>query len=185
MGQTLLIKNMVCARCKSTIIDLLESKGLDIESIELGKIIVKQEVIEHYTAIKNQLKDLGFELIEDESKMLIEKIKVVVIQCVSENNVNAIFSKISKEIDKNDSAISKLFSKSEGITLEKYIINLKIEKVKEYIQLNQLNFSEIAHNLNYNNSSHLAKQFKTVTGMSMSEYRKLQDWDRKELDQIV
>ena len=185
MAHTLLIKNMVCARCKSTIRELLERHALEIDSIELGKVVVKQDIKENYNAIKNELKQLGFELIEDESTMLIEQIKVVVIQCISENNVDDIFSKITKELGKNESAISKLFSKSEGITLEKYIINLKIEKVKEYIQLNQLNFSEIAYNLNYNNSSHLAKQFKTVTGMSMSEYRKLQDWDRKALDQIV
>ncbi|QCX38336.1 helix-turn-helix transcriptional regulator [Aureibaculum algae] len=185
MAHTLLIKNMVCARCKSTILELLESIGLEIESIELGKVVVKQDIKDHYKTIKNGLKNLGFELIEDELVVLIENIKVLVIQCISENNVVDIFSKITKEIGKNDATISKIFSKSEGITLEKYIINLKIEKVKEYIQLNQLNFSEIAYNLNYNNSSHLAKQFKTVTGMSMSEYRKLQNWDRKELDRIV
>ncbi len=176
---------MVCARCKSTIIALLTRNGLDIESIELGKVVVKQDLNSNYDTIKTALKDLGFELIEDEAKVLVEQVKVIVIQCISENNSDHIISKITKEIGKNDSAISKLFSKSEGITLEKYIINLKIEKVKEYIQLNQLNFSEIAYNLNYNNSSHLAKQFKSITGMSMSEYRKSQDWDRKELDQIV
>ena len=185
MGQTLIIKNMVCARCKSTIIELLTRNGFDIESIELGKVVVKQDLNSNYDTIKTALKNLGFELIEDESKVLVEQVKVLVIQCISENDSESIISKITKEIGKNDSAISKLFSKSEGITLEKYIINLKIEKVKEYIQLNQLNFSEIAYNLNYNNSSHLAKQFKSITGMSMSEYRKSQDWDRKELDQIV
>jgi AraC-like DNA-binding protein len=185
MGHTFIIKNMVCARCKSTIVELLTRNGLDIESIELGKVVVKQDLISNYNDIKSGLKDLGFELIEDEVMVLIERVKVVVIQSISENNLNPVISKITKEIGKNESAISKLFSKSEGITLEKYIINLKIEKVKEYIQLNQLNFSEIAYHLNYNNSSHLAKQFKSVTGMSMSEYKKLQDWDRKELDQIV
>ncbi|WP_179335220.1 helix-turn-helix domain-containing protein [Winogradskyella costae] len=185
MGHTLIIKNMVCARCKSTIVDLLERHGLDIESIALGKVVVKQDFKTKYDLIKSELKDLGFELIEDESKALIEQIKVLVIQYISENTSEPIISKITKEIGKNDSAISKLFSKSEGLTLEKYIINLKIEKVKEYIQLNQLNFSEIAYQLNYNNSSHLAKQFKSVTGMSMTDYKKLQDWDRKALDQIV
>ena len=185
MGHTLIIKNMVCARCKSTIVDLLERHGLDIESIALGKVVVKQDLTPKYDIIKSELKDLGFELIEDESKALIEQIKVLVIQFISENTSEPIISKITKAIGKNDSAISKLFSKSEGLTLEKYIINLKIEKVKEYIQLNQLNFSEIAYQLNYNNSSHLAKQFKSVTGMSMTDYKKLQDWDRKTLDQIV
>ncbi|SDI54036.1 helix-turn-helix domain-containing protein [Winogradskyella thalassocola] len=185
MGHTLIIKNMVCARCKSTIVDLLERHGLDIESIALGKVVVKQDFNPKYDVIKSELKDLGFELIEDESKALIELIKVLVIQFISENTSEPIISKITQAIGKNDSAISKLFSKSEGLTLEKYIINLKIEKVKEYIQLNQLNFSEIAYQLNYNNSSHLAKQFKSVTGMSMTHYKKLQDWDRKALDQIV
>jgi YesN/AraC family two-component response regulator len=185
MGHTLIIKNMVCARCKSTIVDLLERHGLDIESLALGKVVVKQDFKTKYDLIKSELKDLGFELIEDESKALIEQIKVLVIQYISENTSEPIISKITKEIGKNDSAISKLFSKSEGLTLEKYIINLKIEKVKEYILLNQLNFSEIAYQLNYNNSSHLAKQFKSVTGMSMTDYKKLQDWDRKALDQIV
>ena len=139
----------------------------------------------NYNIIKNGLKELGFELIEDEAKVLVERVKVLVIQSVLENNSESIISKITKEIGKNDSAISKLFSKSEGITLEKYIINLKIEKVKELIQLGQLNFSEIAYTLNYKTSSHLARQFKAITGMSMSDYKNLQDWDRKELDQIV
>ena len=81
--------------------------------------------------------------------------------------------------------MSKLFSKTEGMTIEKYEINLKIEKVKELIQLGQLNFSEIAYILNYNNSGHLAKQFKNVTGMSMTEFKNLHKWNRKSLDQIV
>jgi AraC-like DNA-binding protein len=86
---------------------------------------------------------------------------------------------------KSYSILSKTFSKSEGITLEKYFINLKIEKVKEYIQLQELNFSEIAYSLNYKNSSHLAKQFKQVTGMSMTDFKNLQIDNRKPLDEIV
>ena len=62
---------------------------------------------------------------------------------------------------------------------------LKMEKVKEEIQMDNKTFSEIAYDLNYKSSSHLAKQFKTVTGMSMSEYKNVQDWNRKSLDQIV
>ena len=85
MGHTLIIKNMVCARCKSTIVDLLERHGLDIESIALGKVVVKQDLTPKYDIIKSELKDLGFELIEDESKALIEQIKVLVIQFISEN----------------------------------------------------------------------------------------------------
>ena len=92
---------------------------------------------------------------------------------------------MSKTLNKSYSTLSKLFSKTEGITIEKYEINLKVEKVKELIQLGQLNFSEIAYSLDYNNSSHLARQFKKITGMSMTEFKNLQNWDRKSIDQIV
>lgn len=83
------------------------------------------------------------------------------------------------------SVISKLFSSNEGLTIEKYFIRLKIEKAKEYIQMGNLSFSEIAYTLNYKSGSHLAKQFKTITGMSMSNFKNLQLWDRQPLDRIV
>jgi AraC-like DNA-binding protein len=88
-------------------------------------------------------------------------------------------------MNKEYSMLSKLFSAKEGLTIEKYFILLKMEKVKEEIQMDNKTFSEIAYDLNYKSSSHLAKQFKTVTGMSMSEYKNVQDWNRKSLDQIV
>jgi len=71
------------------------------------------------------------------------------------------------------------------LTIEKYFILLKMEKVKEEIQMGNKTFSEIAYDLDYKSSSHLAKQFKSVTGMSMSDYKKLQEWNRRPLDQIV
>ena len=74
---------------------------------------------------------------------------------------------------------------NEGVSIEKYRINLQMEKVKEMIQLGELNFSEIAYSLNYNSSGHLAKQFKHETGMSMTEFKNLRKWDRKSIDDIV
>ena len=107
------------------------------------------------------------------------------IQKLEDQELSNLSAFVPKMFNKSFSALSKLFSKREGITIEKYLINLKIEKVKELIQLGQLNFSEIAYSLNYNNSSHLSKQFKSNTGMSMSDYKNLQNWDRKPLDGIV
>jgi len=185
MKHKLLIKNMVCGRCKTTVLKLFNDAKIEIESIELGKVVVKNNQNIDYKKIEDSLIEKGFELIKDSSDMLIEKIKVSMIKRVTENNTLNILSEITKELDKNYATISKIFSRSEGITLEKYLINLKIEKVKELIQLNQLNFTEIAYSLNYNNSSHLAKQFKSITGISMTEYRKSQNWNRKGLDQIV
>jgi len=176
---------MVCNRCKMTIINLLDDEGYEIESIQLGKIVVKEHFSNDYVKLEEKLNVLGFEVIKEPSKALVEKIKINLILHIERNDTDEILGKLEAAIGKSYSALSKTFSKSEGITLEKYLINLKIEKAKELIQLNQLNFSEIAYSLNYKNSSHLSKQFKQVTGMSMSEYKKLQNGYRKELDQIV
>ncbi|AEH00157.1 AraC family transcriptional regulator [Lacinutrix sp. 5H-3-7-4] len=185
MNHILHIKNMVCNRCKMTIINLLDDEGFEVESIQLGKIVVKEQSSDDYVRLETQLNALGFEVIKDPTKALIEKIKINLIQHIEKNETDEILGKLESEIGKSYSTLSKTFSKSEGITLEKYFINLKIEKAKEYIQLNQLNFSEIAYNLNYKNSSHLSKQFKQVTGMSMTDYKSLQYGDRKSLDEIV
>lgn len=168
-----------------TILKLLNDEGIEVESIQLGKVVVKEQPSIDDIKIEEQLNALGFEVIKDPAKALVEKIKINLIQHIEKNVTNEILGKLEAAMGKSYSTLSKTFSKSEGITLEKYLINLKIEKAKEFIQLNQLNFSEIAYSLNYKNSSHLAKQFKVVTGMSMTEYKALQNGDRKSLDQIV
>jgi AraC-like DNA-binding protein len=176
---------MVCNRCKTIIEQQFKSEGYEVESIELGKVVVKGEKEIDFIKLEESLKAEGFELINKASEVLIEKIKISMIQKLKKNDVENILSELPKELGKSYSMLSRYFSKSEGMTLEKYLINLKIEKVKEHIQINHLNFSEIAYSLNYNNSSHLAKQFKSVTGISMSQYKKLQNWNRRELDKIV
>lgn len=185
MTQTIHIKNMVCNRCVTMVRQLFDNHYFDVESIVLGQVNIRESKKSNYLKLEADLKENGFEVIKGESETLIEKIKIRLIQKIEKHQMNDILLLLAKEFGKTYSTLSRLFSKSEGITLEKYLINLKIEKVKEHIQLKQLNFSEIAHSLNYNNSSHLAKQFKSVTSMSMSQYKKLQDWNRKGLDQIV
>lgn len=185
MNQILHIKNMVCNRCKMTIINLLDDEGYEVESIQLGKIVVKEQSSNDYARLETQLNALGFELIKEPSKALVEKIKIAILQQIEKGVNEVVLTNLADDLGKNYALLSKTFSKSEGITLEKYFINLKIEKAKEYIQLNQHNFSEIAYSLNYKNSSHLSKQFKQVTGMSMTDYKNLQYGDRKSLDEIV
>lgn len=185
MTHTFFIKNMVCNRCKLTVLQLLNTKGFEVESIQLGKIIVVENPNNNYVEFEKELNDLGFELIKDPSKALVEKIKIALIQQLEKGDNEVVLSKLADDLGKNYALLSKTFSRSEGMTLEKYFINLKIEKAKEYVQLNQYNFSEIAYSLNYKNSSHLAKQFKQVTGMSMTDYKNLHNGDRKSLDEIV
>tara|TARA_R110002049_G_scaffold308159_1_gene511174 strand:+ start:2334 stop:2864 length:531 start_codon:yes stop_codon:yes gene_type:complete len=176
---------MVCNRCKTTIYTELQKAGFDIDAIELGQMILNSDSPDDELKVQSILKHHGFELIKDASKALVEKIKIALIKLMEKGDNEVVLTKLADNLGKNYALLSKTFSKSEGITLEKYFINLKIEKAKEYIQLNQHNFSEIAYSLNYKNSSHLSKQFKHVTGMSMRDYKNLQDGDRKSLDEIV
>jgi len=127
----------------------------------------------------------GFELIEDVDQTYIVDIKKHLIHALDDRSDQNLSEYLAKKLGKEYSALSKMFSAKEGLTIEKYFILLKMEKVKEEIQMGNKTFSEIAYDLDYKSSSHLAKQFKSVTGMSMSDYKKLQEWNRRPLDQIV
>jgi len=185
MSETFYIKNMVCNRCIASVLDIFGKEDYTVESVELGKVSAAAGKKTNKSALDRKLKEKGFELIDNETETLVEQIKVKLISKIKSGETEHLFQSLAEEFGKTETALSKLFSKSEGMTLEKYTINLKIEKVKEYIQLGQLNFSEIAYSLNYKNSSHLARQFKTSTGMSMTEYKNLKSWNRKTLDKIV
>lgn len=176
---------MVCNRCKSTVARELNALGYTIDSLELGKVVLSESTPIDHSELEEILNEHGFELIKEGTEVLIEDIKIALIKKIENQNTVNLSSFLDKTFNKSYSALSKLFSKTEGMTIEKYEINLKIEKVKELIQLGQLNFSEIAYNLDYNSSGHLAKQFKNTTGMSMTAFKSLQKWDRKSIDQIV
>lgn len=185
MKTTLYIKNMVCNRCKTMVLHLFKEYGFEVESIELGQVSIKENNINKFSELEIALKENGFEVIKDETEVLIEELKIKLIEKLEHQEVSNLSIFLSRTFNKSYSIISKIFSQHEDITLEKYLIHLKIEKVKECIQLGELNFSEIAYNLNYASSSHLARQFKNITGTSMTEYKRLQHWSRKTLDQIV
>ena len=186
MYQIINIKNMVCNRCIATVLQEFNVLEFNVKSIQLG--IVQFEEVDDLTKLpklETALKLHGFEIIKSPSVNLVEEIKIALIKRIDSNLDTKLSVYLSKSLGKSYVVLSRLFSKLEGITIEKYEINLKIEKVKELIQLRELNFSEIAYSLNYKNSSHLARQFKLITGMSMTSYANLQKWNRKTRDKIV
>ncbi|QDO94200.1 helix-turn-helix transcriptional regulator [Formosa sediminum] len=187
MMQQLYIKNMVCDRCKTSVKQVLEALHVPVHAVHLGQVYVEQINPNTYALLDERLNALGFELIADEDDVLIEQIKTLLIKNLEAKTPLHLKTSdmLTQSIPKTYSVLSKLFSKRMGITIEKYVIQLKIEKVKEYLQLGQLQFSEIADSLGYTSSSHLANQFKSVTGMSMSDYKALEDWDRKTIDKII
>ncbi|GAA5224878.1 helix-turn-helix domain-containing protein [Membranihabitans marinus] len=185
MGKSYFIKNMVCNRCLAIVANEFDRAGFQIEKIELGRVKVIQDLPKSFEALEQRLIQHGFEVINDENQQTLEQIKIELLKKVEGQQDDNISETLSKTFQKSYSVLSKMFSKSEGKTIEKYLIELRIEKAKEMIQLGELNFSEIAYALNYNSSSHLSSQFKSITGLSMSDYKNQQQWDRKTLDQIV
>ncbi|HDZ05031.1 hypothetical protein LCGC14_0080930 [marine sediment metagenome] len=188
MTTTFHIKNMVCDRCKMIVSQSLQEIGVSPISVELGVVTVDSKVSLDQEQLRVVLERDGFELIVDKNEVIVEKIKSNLIDFVDPEikhrdiNVSTFLSEV---MNRDYSVLSKLFSKMEDISIEKYIINLKIEKVKELIQMNVLSFSDIAYSMGYKSSSHLARQFKTVTELSMSEYKGMRQPQRKSLDQII
>jgi len=154
---------MVCDRCKTLLAQEFSRAGITIVSLKLGEIVYEEKADNEDNIIEDIWKNNGFKWVKDTVDMLIENIKIELIKTINngENDIAGNMSThLSEKLHKDYAILSKMFSKKEGSTIEKYYIDLKIESAKELIQMNELNFTEIGYALNYRNSSHLASQFK-------------------------
>lgn len=185
---TIYIKNMVCNRCKMVVKSTLEKLGLHPVQVELGEIELQESDISMVKeALKKELQALGFDLLDDKKTQTIEKIKNLITELVHNKNSDlqvTLSEYLSREIRQDYSALSNLFSEVEGITIEKYYILQKIEKIKELLVYDELTLSEIAFQLNYSSVGYLSNQFKKVTGLTPSHFKKLRTIKRKPLDQL-
>jgi AraC family transcriptional regulator len=183
------VKNMVCDRCVLSVKNQLNSLHFVVKEITLGKVEVYPDPTkEQLQNISSAFSLLGFELLDKEKDQLIERIKNQVIDLVHYSDLNEITQSltvlIAERLKKDYTYLSRLFSDSEGLTIEKFIIHQKIEKVKELIEYGQLNLNEISFKMGYSSSAHLSTQFKTVTGITPSQYKSSNVKLRKPLDQI-
>ncbi|MAX81649.1 MAG: AraC family transcriptional regulator [Crocinitomicaceae bacterium] len=184
----LYIKNMVCSRCKMVVKSELEQLGLHPVSVELGEVDIQESNIDAFKPdLLNQLQSLGFDLIDNKKSQTIEKIKNLIVELVhSQNNqikVN-LSDYLAQELHQDYSSISNLFSEVEGITIEKYYINHKIEKVKELLMYDEMTLNQIADLLNYSSVQHLSNQFKKVTGLSPSYFKQLKIKKRQQIEDL-
>ncbi|MHA6727492.1 helix-turn-helix domain-containing protein [Chryseobacterium sp. A301] len=182
------IKNMVCDRCILVVQGELEKLGLEAKEVKLGEAELLRELSpDQRKALDASLKPLGFEIIDDKKKQLIEGIKTIIIELVhtkdNENKTN-LSTLLSEQLNHDYSYLSNLFSELEKTTIEKYFIAQKIEKVKELLVYDELTLSEIADQLNYSSVAYLSNQFKKITGFSPSEFKKEKTNQRKSLDSI-
>lgn len=190
MNRTLIlhIKNMVCPRCIDSVKDIFSKMNIETLQVELGEVKTTSPISkEDKQNLKTKIAERGFELLEDQHSKTIAQIKAIIVAQIHYNqeSLNVNFSTfLSDKLNQDYTALSKLFSSVEGVTIEKYILKQKTEKVKELIVYNEFNLSEIALQLNYSSVAHLSSQFKKETGMNPSTFKKLEKRDRNTLDSI-
>ncbi len=182
------IKNMVCNRCIMVVQNEILAFGLHVNKINLGEVdIVENLSSENLNKLNLNLMQFGFEIIDDKKSKIIEKIKNEVISLVhlSESEIPQNYSiYLAEKLNYEYNYLSTLFSNVEGITLEKYIINHKIERVKELLVYDELTLSEIADKLGYSSVAYLSNQFKMVTGFTPSYFKSLKENKRKNIEEL-
>ena len=182
------VKNMLCNSCVHLIRNVLSIEGVEIHDIRLGYLSVSYRTSKiSWKKIEEILNEYGFEILEDKESILVMQIKQAIIEMVHYSTFDAMVKNSDYLVGKFNisyPSISALFSKRENITLEKFIILQKIEKVKELIEYGELTLSEIAFMMGYSSVQYLSTQFKTITGISVTDYKNSPSVTRKPLESI-
>lgn len=179
---------MVCDRCKMAVRKIMTDNGLHIIDLELGVVKLDDNIDETMLKrLRDELDTLGFELLDDHREQTIDKIKSAIIKLVhyqDSKSAQNISDYLSTQLNSDYSALSKLFSEVNGITIERYYIEQRIERVKELIRYDELSLTQISLKMNYSSVAYLSSQFKSVTGMTPTEFKALRKNTRKNLDSI-
>lgn len=175
--QRIFISNMMTPCCMRVVKEDLTKLGITVVEVKLGEATIEYDTEKINKAQINEvLQDLGMALIINKDEILVEQIKQAVIELIHYmNNVNSISRKseyLVEKLGKSYQTLSKIFSKVEPITLEKYMILQKIERVKELAMEDSISLSEIAWMMDYSSPHHLSNQFKSITGVSLSDFKK-------------
>ncbi|KXX67637.1 hypothetical protein AVL50_26630 [Flammeovirga sp. SJP92] len=169
---------MVCPRCVQAVWNILDKNDVMVDRVELGVAYLQLPLQpEQRDNVTKDLENLGFEILDDRQSILVEKIKNLIhdkFQNLSQQQWNRTFSSELEETLKRDySTISHLFSSTEGVTIEKYLNQQKIEKVKEFLIYDELSVKEIADLLGFNSTQYLSSKFKQATGMTPNSFKKM------------
>lgn len=170
----LIIRNMVCDRCKVAVQRVLEQQGFVVKHIELGEVSLERDPSkDELQVLDGALKDAGFELVAGRDAATIERIKAVIVNMVhhEDGSRERLSDHLTNALNKEYSGLSALFSEVEGITIEQYFLLQRLERVKELIKYDELSLTEIADRTGFSSVAHLSGQFKKLTGMTPSAFK--------------
>lgn len=174
---------MVSLRCKMAVKEELDKLKLKHTSIELGEVNLKKDITgDDREFLRKGLLKKGLELIDDKKSQLIEKTKTIIIELIhySEENPKINYSDyISEKLDYNYNHLSSLFSEVTGTTIVNYIIINKIERVKELLLYDELTLTEISLLMEYSSVAHLSHQFKKITGLTPTYFKKMKQYKKR------
>ena len=184
----MIIKNMVCHRCILVVRQEFEKAGIEPLDVRMGEVQLEGPLTEaKFKDIEARLSKVGFEILDDKNRKLIEKVKTILIEQVQKGELEEHFNLsefLPQKVHKEYTQLSRLFSEVEGVTIEQFFILQKIEKVKEWLVYDELTLSEISYRLGYSSVAHLSAQFKKVTGQTPSAFKRMGINHRKPLDQV-
>ncbi len=179
---------MVSMRCKMAVKEVLKKLGLHFIIVDMGIVDIMENISrEQREQLRIELSKSGLELMEDKKAVLIEKIKNVIIELIhftGELPKTNFSDFLSTKLNYDYTYLANLFSEVQGTTIEHFIIAHKIERVKELIIYDELNLTEIAWNMHYSSVAHLSNQFKKITGLSPSHFKKLKEQRRTPIEDI-
>ncbi len=179
---------MVCQRCVMSVTEIFNRLKIPFNNISMGEVETSVKLsAAQLKSIDEELRKVGFELIETRVNKIIEDIKKLVIGYIGlgmESQDIKLSSFITKKLSYDYSYLSDLFSSIEGKTIEQFFIEQRIEKVKELLVYDQLSLTEISYEVGFSSVHHLSAQFKKVTGLTPSHFKKIGSEKRKSLDEI-
>ena len=150
---------------------------LPFSVVELGEVEIPGALsADQRQDLKIALLKSGLELMEDKKSMLIEKIKNIIVEMIHYSDEPPLLNfsaYLSEKLNYDYNYLSNLFSEVKGTTIEHFIISHKIERAKELLIYNELTLTEIAEKLHYSNVAHLSNQFKKVTGLTPTFFKKM------------
>lgn len=179
---------MVCNRCIAAVSQVLNKNKIAYQSVALGEVLLANPIsAEQAMILSADLEPLGFALLDDNRSKMIAEIKALIINHIHYNKAGSklnLSSLLSSALHRDYASLSRLFSEVEGVTIERYAISQKIEKIKELLAYGELNLSEIAFEMGYSSVAHLSAQFKKETGLTPSWFRTNRSIPRRPLDSL-
>ncbi|MBP6302800.1 MAG: helix-turn-helix transcriptional regulator [Bacteroidia bacterium] len=179
---------MVSNRCILAVKEELKKLGLHYVIVDLGEVEIMENLgPEKLQQLKSGLNSTGLDLMDDKKSILIEKVKNIITEMIHHSEIvpkTNYSDYISEKMNYDYTYLSNIFSEVKGITIQQFIINHKIEKVKELLLYGELSLTEISYRLHYSSVAHLSNQFKKMTGLSPSQFKQLKNNRRIPIEEI-